>query len=115
MGPHPAVAAVRLAVRQALARQPADRLAQVACSGGPDSVALAAALAFEARAADRPAGLVTVDHGLQPDSAARAAAVVELGRRLGLHPVLRLAVRVDGPGGPEAAARTARYAALRPL
>src|SRR6185437_14536740 len=93
MGPHPAVAAVRLAVRQALARQPADRLAYVACSGGADSMALAAALAFEAQ----------------------AAALVEFGRRLGLDPVLRLAVRVDGPGGPEAAARTARYAALRPL
>jgi tRNA(Ile)-lysidine synthase len=115
MGPHPAVAAVRLAVRQALARQPADRLAYVACSGGADSVALAAALAFEARAADRPAGLVTVEHGLQPESATQAAAVVELGRRLGLDPVLRLAVRVDGQGGPEAAARAARYAALRPL
>jgi tRNA(Ile)-lysidine synthase len=115
MGPHPAVAAVRLAVRQALARQPADRLAHVACSGGADSVALAAGLAFEARAARRPAGLVTVDHGLQPDSADQAAAVAELGRRLGLDPVLTLPVRVDGPGGPEAAARAARYAALRPL
>ena len=115
MGPHPAVAAVRLAVRQALARYPKDRHAYVACSGGADSVALASALAFEARAAHRPAGLVTVDHGLQPDSQRQAAAVVELGHQLGLKPVLRLAVEVGGQGGPEAAARTARYAALRPL
>ena len=109
------MAAVRLAVRQALAGQPADRLPYVACSGGADSVALAAALAFEARAARRPAGLVTVDHGLQPDSERQAAAVVELGRQLGLDPVLGLAVQVGSRGGPEAAARTARYAALRPL
>ncbi|HEU5268633.1 MAG TPA: tRNA lysidine(34) synthetase TilS [Jatrophihabitans sp.] len=115
MGPHPAVAAVRLAVRQALSRQPPDRPAHVACSGGADSVALAAALAFEARAAHRPAGLVTVDHGLQPDSAERAAAVAELGHRLGLDPVRCLTVRVGRQGGPEAAARTARYAALQPL
>jgi len=115
MGPHPAVAAVRFAVRQALSRQPPARLAYAACSGGADSVALAAALAFEARAAHRPAGLVTVDHGLQPDSAQRAAAVAELGRELGLDPVLCLTVQVGQDGGPEAAARTARYAALQPL
>ena len=115
MGPHPAVAAVRLAVRQALARYPVDRLPYVACSGGADSVALASALAFEARAARRPAALVTVDHGLQPGSGQRAAAVAELGYQLGLNPVLQLKVQVGENGGPEAAARTARYAALRPL
>ena len=109
------MAAVRLAVRNALARYPADRQAYVACSGGADSVALAAALAVESRAARRPAGLVTVDHGLQPESARQAAAVAELGYQLGLNPVLQLPVSVDGQGGPEAAARTARYAALRPL
>jgi len=115
MGPHPAVAAVRLSVRQALARVPADRLPYAACSGGADSVALASALAFEARAARRPAGLVTVDHGLQPGSDRQAAAVAELGYQLGLDPVLQLSVQVGDAGGPEAAARTARYAALRPL
>jgi tRNA(Ile)-lysidine synthase len=111
MGPHPAVAAVRSAVRRALADQPAQRPVLVACSGGADSVALAAGLAFVA-AGSRPAGLVTIDHGLQPDSAAQAARVVELGHRLGLDPVCRLPVQVGSQGGPEAAARTARYAAL---
>ncbi|MFL6161572.1 MAG: tRNA lysidine(34) synthetase TilS [Jatrophihabitantaceae bacterium] len=115
MGPHPAVAAVRLAVRQALASYPVDRQVYVACSGGADSVALAAALAFEARAAGRPAGLVTVDHGLRPDSDRQAATVAELGYQLGLNPVLLLPVQVGTDGGPEAAARTARYAVLRPL
>jgi len=112
MGPHPAVAAVRSAVRRALADHPPERLALVACSGGADSVALAAGLAFVAAATGRRAGLVTIDHGLQPDSAGQAARVVELGHRLGLDPVCQLRVQVGSRGGPEAAARSARYAAL---
>jgi tRNA(Ile)-lysidine synthase len=112
MGPHPAVAAVRSAVRRALADHQPDRLALVACSGGADSVALAAALAFLAARTGRPAGLVTVDHGLQPGSAQRAARVAEFGYQLGLDPVCQLRVDVGRAGGPEAAARTARYAAL---
>jgi tRNA(Ile)-lysidine synthase len=115
MGPHPAVAAVRLAVRRALAGQPADTPAFVACSGGPDSVALAAALAFEAARTGRPAGLVCVDHGLQQDSAAVASSVGALGHQLGLDPVQVLRASVAPTGGPEAAARTARYAVLRPF
>jgi tRNA(Ile)-lysidine synthase len=115
MGPHPAVAAIRLAVRQSLSAQPPGVPAYVACSGGADSTALAAALAFEAEAAGRPAGLVTVDHGLQPDSAKQAAQVAELGYELGLNPVVQLAVQVGSRGGPEAAARTARYQALQPF
>ena len=85
----------------------------VACSGGPDSVALAAATAVEAARLGVPAGLVTVDHGLQAGSAERAEAVAELGRRLRLDPVLQREARVGTAGGPEAAARAARYAALR--
>ncbi len=42
-----------------------------ACSGGADSLALAAALAFEAPRLGLRAGGVTVDHGLQPGSADR--------------------------------------------
>jgi tRNA(Ile)-lysidine synthase len=107
----PAVADVRVAVRRLLGEvRPAGVL--VACSGGADSVALAAATAFEAPRLDVPAGLVTVDHGLQEGSAAWAAETAELGRRLGLDPVLVRRVEVGSAGGPEAAARTARYAAL---
>jgi tRNA(Ile)-lysidine synthase len=112
-GPDPAVAAVRVAVRRAL--EPIAGAANrvlVACSGGPDSVALAAATAVVARGFDLPAGLVTIDHGLQPGSADRAEVVAELGRRLGLDPVGVVAVRVGTEGGPEAAARHARYAGL---
>ncbi len=115
MGPHPAVAAVRSAVRRALIRYPLDRPAVVACSGGADSTALAAALAFEAARSGRSAGLVTVDHGLQDGSADQAARVAEFGYQLGLDPVQLIRVQVGTAGGPEAAARTARYAALAPV
>lgn len=115
MGPHPAVAAVRLAVRRALAHHPVTTPAFVACSGGADSLALAAALAFESARSHRPAGLVCVDHGMQDGSAEQAARVGVLGYELGLDPVHVLRVAVGQEGGPEAAARTARYAALRPF
>ena len=112
MGPHPAVAAVRHAVRVSLAGLEPGDLVLVACSGGADSLALADALAFEAPRAALMAGGITVDHGLQPGSAARAEQVTRLMTRLRLSPALSAAVTVAGPGGPEGAARTARYAAL---
>jgi tRNA(Ile)-lysidine synthase len=119
MGPDPAVAAVRLAVRRSLTgvgadgvRVPAGDLVLVACSGGADSLALAAATAFEAPRAGLRAGAITVDHGLQPGSAERAADLTTALRGLGLGPVEAIAVQVGAEGGPEAAARTARYAAL---
>ncbi|MFD0316488.1 tRNA lysidine(34) synthetase TilS [Streptomyces flavalbus] len=127
MGPHPAVAAIRLAVRRVLhdilteyGRPPAppsherspSPLVLVACSGGADSMALASALAFEAPKLGIRAGGVTVDHGLQSESDARAAEVVQRLRELGLDPVESTAVTVGRGGGPEAAARDARYAAL---
>ena len=109
-GPHPAVAQVRGAVRPALTRS--DQPVLVACSGGADSLALAAAVAFEAPRAGVPAGGVTVDHGLQPGSAERAEATAVLLRNLGLAPVIVMRVDVGAAGGPEAAARSARYGAL---
>lgn len=114
MGPQPEVAAVRRAVRAALTDLVPGDLVLVACSGGPDSVALAVALAFEAPRAGLRAGGVTVDHGLQDGSADRAGKVAADLTGLGLDPVELLAVSVDDSGGtgPEAAARTARYAAL---
>src|SRR3954452_17295461 len=129
MGPHPAVAAIRLAVRRVLhdilndhqtsdrtpdeaAEHPPSPLVLVACSGGADSMALASALAFEAPKLGIRAGGVTVDHGLQPGSDLRAQEVVLRLRELGLDPVESTAVTVGREGGPEAAARDARYAAL---
>ncbi|MGW4293615.1 tRNA lysidine(34) synthetase TilS [Micromonospora chersina] len=109
----PPVAAVRLAVRRALAGLPGAGPVLVACSGGADSLALAAATAFVAPRLGRRAGLVTVDHGLQPGSAERAERVARWAAESGLDPVEVVPVTVaDRPGGPEAAAREARYAAL---
>ncbi|WP_116245509.1 tRNA lysidine(34) synthetase TilS [Nocardiopsis sp. FIRDI 009] len=111
-GPPPAVATVRSAVRRVLADLPSDTTALVACSGGADSLALAGAVAFEAPRVGRAAGAVTVDHGLQEGSAERAESVAGVLRGLGLSPVSVRTVAVTGPGGPEAAARRARYEAL---
>ena len=102
----PAIADTRRAVRAVL---PADELVLVALSGGPDSLALAAATAFEA--AGR-AGAVIVDHGLQAGSAAIAEIAADQARALGLDPVVVVRVEVGADGGPEAAAREARYRAL---
>jgi tRNA(Ile)-lysidine synthase len=110
MGPNPAVADVRRAVRGFLTGPMV-----VACSGGADSLALAAAVAFAAPRAGVPYGLVTVDHGLFAGSAAQAARVAALGYELGFDPVETVPVTVGTTGGREAAARTARYAALSSL
>jgi tRNA(Ile)-lysidine synthase len=117
MGPHPTVAAIRLAVRRVLhdvltASPDPQPLVLAACSGGADSMALAAALAFEAPRLGVRAGAVTVDHGLQDGSAGRAVEVADRLRGLGLDPVDAVGVTVGRQGGPEAAARDARYAAL---
>jgi tRNA(Ile)-lysidine synthase len=108
----PAVSAVRRAVRGALADLEPGDLVLVAVSGGPDSLALAAAAAAEAPKLTLRAGAVTVDHGLQPGSAERAGTVSAGCRRLGLDPVVVRTVTVGTDGGPENAAREARYAGL---
>src|SRR5215210_6654413 len=92
-GPAPAVAAVRRAVRAAVGDLPAGSLVLVACSGGPDSLALAAATAFVAPRARLRAGAVVVDHGVQPGSGAVAreaadAALDDVAARLGAGAVL---------------------------
>ncbi|WP_308936873.1 tRNA lysidine(34) synthetase TilS [Dietzia massiliensis] len=80
----------------------------VALSGGADSLALTAAAAAEF--ADVTA--LVVDHGLQPGSDEVARRAAAAARGLGVAAEV-LVVVVDQRGsGPEAAARTARYAAL---
>ncbi len=88
------------------------RTVVIACSGGADSLALADATVAEARTLGLTVRGVVVDHGLQPGSAERAATTAEVLHRLGVADAVVRAVGVDGPGGPEAAARRARYAAL---
>ena len=85
----------------------------VACSGGADSLALAAATAFEAPRRGIRAGALVVDHGLQPGSPEVALEAARQCEHLGLDPVEVYTVTVDaGRGqGPEAAARAARHEA----
>jgi tRNA(Ile)-lysidine synthase len=82
----------------------------LAVSGGADSIALLI-LAAEWRDAPR-LSVATVDHGLRPEAAAEAAEVAELAGRLGL-PHAILAAPVSSKTRVEAAAREARYSALR--
>ncbi|RZU64003.1 tRNA(Ile)-lysidine synthase [Microterricola gilva] len=113
----PAIADVRRAVRGSLESLDRDTspLVLVGLSGGADSLALAAATAFEAPRAGVRAGAVIIDHDLQAGSDAVAERAAEQARDLGLDPVLVLRVSVGvngGAGGPEAAAREARYDAF---
>lgn len=108
----PAVADVRRAVRLDCADLVAGSRLIVACSGGADSLALAAAGVFEGQAAGWSVGAAVVDHALQAGSDRVARDVVARLATLGCEPVDLLLVAVGGAGGPEAAARAARYAAL---
>ncbi|MFV8162000.1 tRNA lysidine(34) synthetase TilS [Mycobacterium sp. 134] len=101
-----AVAALRQAV--AAAGQSIDGSAWcVALSGGPDSLALAAV------AADlRPTTALIVDHRLQAGSDTVAETAHRHALALGCVAAHVLSVEVGRTGGPEAAARQARYAAL---
>ena len=110
MGPDPAVAAIRLAVRR-LGLDPGPVV--VACSGGADSLALLAATVFESRNAGWQVVGATVDHGLQEGASDHASRVVAQMAALGAHETLsaRVSVQPDGQG-IEAAAREARYVVL---
>jgi tRNA(Ile)-lysidine synthase len=111
-GLDPAVAEVRVAVRRALTGLAHGSTVIVALSGGADSLALAAATAFEAPKLGLRVAAVIVDHRLQDGSADAAAAAARQAEALGLGAhVVR--VEVGDAGGPEAAARDARYGALR--
>jgi tRNA(Ile)-lysidine synthase len=79
----------------------------VALSGGPDSLALTAVAAGV-----RPTTALIVDHGLQPDSASVAETARQAAVDLGCADARVLRVAVGRRGGPEAAARAARYEAL---
>ncbi|APT93286.1 hypothetical protein CPHO_10730 [Corynebacterium phocae] len=102
----PNFALLRAAVREFTAHPVA-----VGLSGGPDSLALAAALAAESSRSShrtKPPLAICVDHGLQEGSADVAAGAAAKARSFGLRAqVVRVAA-----GSGEASARIARYRAL---
>lgn len=103
--------AVRRAVATALADLDEGARVLVACSGGPDSLALVAATAWAAPRAGLRVQAVVVDHGLQGGSHLVAEDARQTCELLGV-PAEVIHVEVGRSGGPEAAAREARYAAL---
>jgi tRNA(Ile)-lysidine synthase len=79
----------------------------VACSGGPDSLALLALAA----AVDLAPVAVYIDHGLRAESGDDARCVANAARKLGVMS-RSVSVRVEPGPNLEARARDARYAAL---
>lgn len=110
-----AVSADVMATRTAVATSVGDLAAGarvvVACSGGPDSLALSAAAAWVGERQELDVRVVVVDHGLQPGSGRVSLDAANACRALGLAAEV-VRVEVGREGGPEAAARAARYAAL---
>ena len=110
--PHPAMAAARRAIARLAAGIEGPLV--LAVSGGSDSMAMALAAQHYARKASRAVPCVIVDHGMRPESADEADAVARRLRELGFGQVRIETVEVAaaGAGGPEGAAREARYGAL---
>ncbi len=108
----PAIAEVRRAVRASLSALPAGSTVIVALSGGPDSLALAAATAFEAPKLGLRAASVTVDHGLQPGSDEVALTAARAAAGLGLDPLV-VRVEVGTAGGPRSGCR--RWQGNKPI
>lgn len=105
------VAAGRNAVRASLADLGPGARVVVAVSGGADSLALAVVTAFVADQEAWDLRAVVVDHQLQPESADVAATAAKQLAEIGIEAAV-IAVDVGSVGGPEAAARSARYAVL---
>ncbi len=103
---------VRAAVEDSIADLPAGACVVVACSGGPDSLALAGAAAWAGPRRDILIHAVVVDHGLQEGSAHVAADAARACLALGVATADVIEVEVGKEGGPEAAARAARFGAL---
>jgi len=105
----PAVRRIRAAVAAAVADLPARASVGVACSGGPDSVALADAAV--AHLGGARIVVLHVDHRLHAGSGAVAEAVAALAADLGAACEI-LPVTVTKGASLEDQARAARYAAL---
>jgi tRNA(Ile)-lysidine synthase len=112
----PAQGLIRLAVRNCLTSntKPRQKLL-IAVSGGADSLALAAACEFEAKKLGLKIAAAVIDHSLQNNSDKVAAQTAKTLAALGFEEVVVKKIAVGKAGGPEAAARTARYTALETL
>lgn len=111
----PAMADVRRAVRQTWQEVglKQGKAVAVACSGGPDSLALAAASIFEGKRQAIKVFVVFINHNLQNGSELVAKKYAKLVSELGADLVEVIDVKVNlGKVGMEAAARSARYKAL---
>lgn len=85
----------------------------VACSGGPDSLALAAACIQLASSRSFHLVGVTVDHGWRKESALQARQVCQTLKELGYADIALLELSAqESSSGKEGAARKARYLAL---
>lgn len=95
--------------------QPTGPIA-LACSGGPDSAAMAMVTASLFHACQRPLYLFHVHHGMQRQADQWARQVQDLGQLLSI-PVELAHVKVDLKSGlgPEASARAARYQAIQSM
>jgi len=107
----PAVATGRNLVRAALSDLGPGSRVVVGVSGGVDSLALAAVTSFVADREAYELSALVVDHQLQDDSARVAARAADQLDGLGIIAEV-VTVEVGTSGGPEAAARRARYEAL---
>jgi tRNA(Ile)-lysidine synthase len=112
----PAQGEIRHAVREILAAhtEPGQKLL-IAVSGGADSLALASATVFESKKLKLRVATVTIDHGLQKASAKVTEQTLEKLHQIGITEAWSKKVKVGTRGGPEAAARDARYKALESI
>lgn len=96
---------------------PSDRVPRawtVACSGGPDSLALTFAAADLGHRHQIPVTAVIVDHQMRSESSREAAAASSLLNEWGIKNQV-VPATVSNEGGLEAAAREARYQILKDL
>jgi tRNA(Ile)-lysidine synthase len=107
-GSHPERALIDTILREGVVRS-GERIA-IACSGGPDSIALAWAIAGAARELHLALQLVYVDHARRSSSMQDECVVAAASATLGIPLV---AVSLDGTAESEAQLRDARYAALQ--
>lgn len=93
--------------------EPARPLVLVAVSGGRDSLALLAVTVLAARELNWRVAAVCVDHHMQPGSTEVARNTRQVALGLGCEHAEIISISVDPRrGGPEAAARAARYRAI---